>query len=94
MKMLFVLVSLLVLGACTTISAVAPESNGRFRVSATSRNPFESWNSVMDSSRRYARAFCRERDKGMSEVNLSTFAFPLRSAWEADLLFVCVPRWQ
>lgn len=48
----------------------------------------------MDSSRRYAQTFCSGRDKGMSEVNLSTFAFPLRSAWEADLLFVCVPRWR
>jgi hypothetical protein len=95
MKTLFVLFLLvLLLGACTTISPVDPEPNGRFQISATSRNPFESWNSVMDSSRRYARAFCHGRDNGMSEVNFSTFAFPLRSAWEADLLFVCVPRWQ
>ena len=48
----------------------------------------------MDSSRRYARVFCSGRDKDMSEVTFETFAFPLRSAWEADLLFVCVPRWQ
>jgi len=93
MKAHFLIIPVLLLSACTTISPVAPEFNGRFREVATSRNPFESWNSVMESSRRYARSFCSERDKAMSEVTFETFAFPLRGAWEADLLFVCVPRW-
>jgi hypothetical protein len=88
MKAHFLIIPVLLLSACTTISPVAPESNGRFRVIATSQNPFESWNSVMDSSRRYARSFCSTRDR------FETFAFPLRSAWEADLIFVCAPRWQ
>jgi hypothetical protein len=82
------------LGACTSVSTVDPQPGGRFLTIATSRNPFESWGSVMATSRDYARVFCRGRDEAMSEVSIDTFAFPLRSAWEADLLFVCVPRWQ
>jgi len=94
MKTPFVLFWTVLLGACTSVSAVYPQPNGNFRITATSRNPFVSWSSVMGTTRDYARVFCRGRDKGMYEVSIDTFAFPLRSAWEADLLFVCVPRWQ
>jgi hypothetical protein len=94
MRTPFVLFWVALLGACTSVSTVDPQPGGRFLLIATSRNPFESWGSVMATSRDYARVFCRGRDEAMSEVSIDTFAFPLRSVWEADLLFVCVPRWQ
>ncbi len=48
----------------------------------------------MASSRDYAQAFCQSRGKGMSEVNIDTYAFPLMSTWEADLQFICAPSWR
>ena len=90
MKVIYLVLALLLVSGCSSVSQVVPVDRDTYRVSSEMGGQFPSWSDVKNLSLQEANKFCKKQNKYIKEEKWETHGARGWTPLNAELTFKCL----